>query len=954
MRHGSDARPSNALLRPTQSFLPEFVSGKKKERPTEPFYKYASRNIVESNFVVGFTTFLTIYALIGEDIKTIFTNAGADGIFDVFTGICLVIFTVEIILSIFGKKEYFLGFFFVLDVVSTATLIMDFSAVSYSLVGEYDEGQLKASKSARVGAKAGRMVRVIRLVRIFKLYKAYIEAKARAKRAEEKKARGPGDDEDGDGQESRVGQQLSQMTTRRVIILVLVVLIVLPFFDIPAYQVYASSVNYGMDDIWLKYSKFYPDAIPDIGANVTNLKQRYQDMFLRFAFYQNWYVGNNHMYPDTDGCPSEQSSCSANFLTHLFWMGVHSKTLANAMSAATAARLDQSYVNSWIDKHITNAASLDFEFGAMPAPVYATLGNAWTECPAYTRSDGVWHRVGLSLLASEVDTPNGRMGHAVGCPGELRPPELRRAKPQLITKAGEEEFSLLFYFDNRNVVIEAAQLNLLTTLFICIVLVSGSLVFARDANRLVLGPVEVMIQKIEKIRTNPLYALEMADNEFKKEETTRGKSEKAAAWKEKMWMWELGKQILTGTGGLGKQKQEPMETVILEKTIIKLGTLLALGFGEAGANIIASNMHGSDSAGVDAMAPGIGVDCCVGVISIRNFQVATEVLQAKVMTFVNQIAEIVHGLVDEFHGAANKNTGSTFITVWRMEDWADEDYDFLVGRNCEMAITACAKIVGAVNANQTLAQYRSHPGLQQRLMDCRVSLSFGLHFGWAIEGAVGSEFKIDPSYISPNVSMAQSIENATSVYGTNIIVSETCVALCDPAITNCCRLIDQVVITGSTQPLKIYSLDLDPKVVSVEECRARTFNWNPRQRYNARQKMKTDKEEKLAKEGLFGRYWQNDHDVVKMRRKYDVKFNQKFIAGFQNYTQGEWPVARRLLNETRVMTGEEDGPSNALLRFMEGTDFEAPPGWAGYHDLSKMPQPPASLRISPMASGRVS
>lgn len=33
------------------------------------------------------------------------------------------------------------------------------------------------------------------------------------------------------------------------------------------------------------------------------------------------------------------------------------------------------------------------------------------------------------------------------------------------------------------------------------------------------------------------------------------------------------------------------ETAILEKLIVKTGMLLALGFGEAGANIIAENMR---------------------------------------------------------------------------------------------------------------------------------------------------------------------------------------------------------------------------------------------------------------------------------------------------------------------------------------------------------------------------
>ena len=45
-----------------------------------------------------------------------------------------------------------------------------------------------------------------------------------------------------------------------------------------------------------------------------------------------------------------------------------------------------------------------------------------------------------------------------------------------------------------------------------------------------------------------------------------------------------------------------METVILEQTIIKIGALLALGFGEAGSKIIAENMQGSGD--INPMLPG--------------------------------------------------------------------------------------------------------------------------------------------------------------------------------------------------------------------------------------------------------------------------------------------------------------------------------------------------------------
>jgi len=43
----------------------------------------------------------------------------------------------------------------------------------------------------------------------------------------------------------------------------------------------------------------------------------------------------------------------------------------------------------------------------------------------------------------------------------------------------------------------------------------------------------------------------------------------------------------------------------------------------------------------------------------------------------------------------------------------------------------------------------------------KVDMGFGLHQGWAIEGAIGSVFKIDASYLSPNVNMASRLEAAT-------------------------------------------------------------------------------------------------------------------------------------------------------------------------------------------------
>lgn len=74
-----------------------------------------------------------------------------------------------------------------------------------------------------------------------------------------------------------------------------------------------------------------------------------------------------------------------------------------------------------------------------------------------------------------------------------------------------------------------------------------------------------------------------------------------------------------------KAFEEKMETAILERLIIKIGALLALGFGEAGSEIIAENMKNS-SGEVDPLIPGKKILAVFGFCDIRNFTDATEVL----------------------------------------------------------------------------------------------------------------------------------------------------------------------------------------------------------------------------------------------------------------------------------------------------------------------------------------
>ena len=88
-----------------------------------------------------------------------------------------------------------------------------------------------------------------------------------------------------------------------------------------------------------------------------------------------------------------------------------------------------------------------------------------------------------------------------------------------------------------------------------------------------------------------------------------------------------------------------------------------------------------------------------------------------------------------------------------------------------------------------------------------VRLGFGLHYGWAVEGAIGSELKIDASYLSPHVSMASRLEAATKQYGTAILVSDSLFTLLSASTQQLCRLVDRVTVKGSNEPVSLYTYD---------------------------------------------------------------------------------------------------------------------------------------------------
>lgn len=92
----------------------------------------------------------------------------------------------------------------------------------------------------------------------------------------------------------------------------------------------------------------------------------------------------------------------------------------------------------------------------------------------------------------------------------------------------------------------------------------------------------------------------------------------------------------------------------------------------------------------------------------------------------------------------------------------------------DKALIGFLKTIVEVNRDPQVLQYRK----DKRFLTSDgtnfvpLRMGFGLHAGWAIEGAVGSLCKVDATYLSPHVNMAARMEAACRQFGVSILMTE--------------------------------------------------------------------------------------------------------------------------------------------------------------------------------------
>lgn len=447
-------------------------------------------------------------------------------------------------------------------------------------------------------------------------------------------------------------------------------------------------------------------------------------------------------------------------------------------------------------------------------------------------------------------------------------------------------------------------LNIFKTLFICIVLTLGALFFTKDAEELVIKPIETMLAKVRRIAKNPLSAMEIkaAHN------ITQVVDEKKRCCSKK------------------HIKPSDYETKIIENTIIKIGILLALGFGEAGSAIIGSNVEKNQE--IDSIMSGNKVVGIFGFCDIRNFTDTTEELQEGVMKFVNELAQIIHGLTSKYFGAANKNIGDAFLIVWKFS--AEEIFieDEIITRNPsskrafyvpDLALLSFMKIMAKVHKDPNVLKYRTYQKLLQRMPNYEVKMGFGMHMGWAIEGAIGSQFKIDASYLSPHVNLASALEASTKMYGVPILISGALYDMLSNDIQNYCRKIDVVILKGMSKPINLYTCDCDFKHFIPGKLTSRKKEVYRKKCKNLKKKLEKGE---ISTKQIFSK----SDEFSLMREGFTYNFYNNFKNGVKYYITGEWMQAKSYI-EKSLEIRPRDGPSLSLINFIGEFAFRCPGSW---------------------------
>jgi hypothetical protein len=553
---------------------------------------------------------------------------------------------------------------------------------------------------------------------------------------------------------------------------------------------------------------------------------------------------------------------------------------------------------------------------------------------------------------------------------------------------------------NRNI---ANFLLLLSSLILCLF---GLAVLRGDAGRLVLHPLQRMLKIVVRYAENPLSQTVGRKSSYKRKGSKQDTENEDD--------YNSDSESNKDKEQLGNYETEQLINAISKIADLLRKCWGVAGAGIISSNL--ARTQDGKTVVFNPTVAGRQVYALFGFVTINGFSDQLRALDRDVMILINDVAGVVHDEVYRWalgdSGQCNKNLGSSFLMVFRIGDFKEvhekqaraTDVVFSSnekrakknsnlrrrkqqqgvdhGRGGRSQTRGAAKKMGrggdkmqlaslpgiqAFSDRALLGMLKSFAGIHREReltkwkRDFRlgagvgayvVNIIIGMDAGWAVEGAVGSEYKIDATYLSPHVNMAARMMSATKQYGVTILLSQAVEELLSGPARNKLRHLDTVYVKGSSVSQRIFTYDARHRGVDFF-----LFERSPEQA-------------DLDAESYTPMIWENDQDLNAMRQHVTDDFAKKFNEGKDLYLSGEWKEAIQLLQEAddimittvleegyidynpddidgrifdRRNTTEEisrlradlgDGGCKCLLSYMEKRNGTPPDDWKGVRPLT--------------------
>lgn len=123
------------------------------------------------------------------------------------------------------------------------------------------------------------------------------------------------------------------------------------------------------------------------------------------------------------------------------------------------------------------------------------------------------------------------------------------------------------------------------------------------------------------------------------------------------------------------------------------------------------------------------------------------------------------------------------------------------------------KIIAELRRFKDLQAYSDHPKIAQAKFQngYKTKMTFGLHAGSAIEGAIGSEFKMDALYLSQDQMISLRLEQLCQDYKATILASEAFFKELADNSQDRFRQVDRIMMDELQKPpeaIRLYACDI--------------------------------------------------------------------------------------------------------------------------------------------------